>query len=124
MITEICHHKGLQAAVNFQLRFSAVMLALRDAFQRGLLGEICEIELHLNVHTPWKMFPFLKEIERVELLVHYIDLIRSIVGDPHSIMCHSMVDPRSEAFRQTRTSAILDFEYSLRCLMSINHNYG
>jgi len=127
LIKEICHRKGLQAAVNFQLRFSAVMLALRDAFQRGLLGALCEIELHLNIHTPWEMFPFLKDMERVELLVHsihYIDLIRSIVGDPHSVMCRSMADPRSEAFRQTRTSAILDFEYPLRCLMSINHNHN
>ncbi|WP_237324189.1 Gfo/Idh/MocA family protein [Vibrio penaeicida] len=126
VIREICERKKLIAAVNFQLRFSAMMLALRDVVQSGKLGELTDIEVHLNIHTPWEMFPFLLKMERIELLVHsihYIDLIRSIAGNPKSVYCRSMADPRSQDFKQTRTSAILDYEYPLRCLMSINHNH-
>ncbi len=126
VIRDICERKNLIASVNFQLRFSAMMLALRDVIQSGRLGELTDIEVHLNIHTPWEMFPFLLKMERIELLVHsihYIDLIRSLAGNPKSVMCRTMADPRSQDFKQTRTSAILDYEYPLRCLMSINHNH-
>ncbi|BCL70192.1 oxidoreductase [Vibrio nigripulchritudo] len=127
VIREICERKSLVAAVNFQLRYSSMMLAMRDAIQSGKLGELTDIEVHLNILTPWEMFPFLLQMERIELLVHsihYIDLIRSVAGNPKSVYCRTMADPRSEDFKQTRTSAILDYDYPLRCLMSINHNHN
>jgi predicted dehydrogenase len=127
VIREICERKSLVAAVNFQLRYSSMMLAMRDAIQSGKLGELTDIEVHLNILTPWEMFPFLLQMERIELLVHsihYIDLIRSVAGNPSSVYCRTMADPRSEDFKQTRTSAILDYDYPLRCLMSINHNHN
>lgn len=127
VIREICERKSLVAAVNFQLRYSSMMLAMRDAIQSGKLGELTDIEVHLNILTPWEMFPFLLQMERIELLVHsihYIDLIRSVAGNPKSVYCRTLADPRSEDFKQTRTSAILDYDYPLRCLMSINHNHN
>ncbi|CCN71069.1 Gfo/Idh/MocA family protein [Vibrio nigripulchritudo] len=127
VIREICERKSLVAAVNFQLRYSSMMLAMRDVIQSGKLGELTDIEVHLNILTPWEMFPFLLQMERIELLVHsihYIDLIRSVAGNPKSVYCRTMADPRSEDFKQTRTSAILDYDYPLRCLMSINHNHN
>ncbi|WP_434354833.1 Gfo/Idh/MocA family oxidoreductase [Parasalinivibrio latis] len=123
---QICHRKNFVAAVNFQLRYAPMMLALRDAVQKGYIGELLDIELHLNISTPWEMFPYLKSMDRIELLVHsihYIDLIRSIAGEPTGVLCRSMADPRSEDFKQTRTSVIFDYPYPLRGLMSINHNH-
>ncbi len=38
-ICKLCHNKKLKAAVNFQLRFSAMMLAIRDALQSGMLAD-------------------------------------------------------------------------------------
>ena len=38
-ILSICREKKLKAAINFQLRFSPNMLALKDALTRGILGE-------------------------------------------------------------------------------------
>ncbi len=37
-ILEICRAKKLKAAVNFQLRFAPMMLALKDAIAKGWLG--------------------------------------------------------------------------------------
>jgi len=37
-ILEICRAKNLKAAVNFQLRFAPMMLALKDAIAKGWLG--------------------------------------------------------------------------------------
>lgn len=126
-IQEICQRKNLTAAINFQLRFSPMMLAIRDAIQSGLLGDILDIEFHINILTPWDAFPFLKKMERVEIAVHsihYFDLIRSLVGNPKGVLVRSLNDPRVAELAQTRTSAILDYDENLRATLSINHNHN
>ena len=64
-ILELCRNKHLKAAVNFQLRFSPMFLALADAIGRGWLGDIVDAEVHLNLSTPWDLFPFLNGMARV-----------------------------------------------------------
>ena len=126
-IRAICHSKRLKAAVNFQLRFSPMMMAARSAIERGMLGDLLDIEVHLNIYTPWHLFPFLIPMERVELAVHsihYLDTIRALAGrNPTGVFARSMRDPRAADFRQTRTSVILDYDDRLRGVMSINHNH-
>ena len=125
-IRAICRGKGLKAAVNFQLRFSPMMRAVQDAIARGLLGEMLEVEVHLNIFTPWTLFPFLIPMKRVEIAVHsihYLDAIRAAVGNPAGVFARSLHDPRAADFAQTRTSVLLDYGDRLRGLMSINHNH-
>lgn len=125
-IRQICRDKGLRSGINFQLRFSPMMMAVKDAVTQGLLGDLLEIEVHLNVFTPWTLFPFLIPMERVEIAVHsihYLDAIRAIAGNPQGVFARSMNDPRAADFAQTRTSVILDYGDRLRSLMSINHNH-
>lgn len=124
-ILQLCRAKRLTAAVNFQLRFAPMMLAVRDVVERGLLGSLVDIEVHLNLLTPWHLFPFLKGLPRVEIAVHsihYLDLIRSLAGDPAGVHARTIGHPGSE-MAQTRTSAILDYGPDLRCCLSINHNH-
>ena len=124
-IRDLCRRRNHLAAVNFQLRFSPMMLAVRDAIDRGLLGRLVDVEVHLNLVTPWHLFPFLKGSPRVEILVHsihYLDLIRSLVGDPAGVLARSYGHPSTD-LAQTRTSAILDFGPELRCSLSINHHH-
>lgn len=124
-ILALCRAKRLTAAVNFQLRFAPMMLAVRDAVQRGLLGRLVDIEAHLNLLTPWHLFPFLKGLPRVEIAVHsihYLDLIRSLAGNPRGVHAKTIGHPNS-TMAQTRTSAILDYGDDLRCCLSINHDH-
>jgi predicted dehydrogenase len=126
-IQRICRDRELVAALNFQLRFSPMMLAIRDIIERGTIGDLVDIDIHLTINTPWAMFPFLRSMGRVEIAVHsihYLDLVRSIAGEPKSVFARSLADPRVEGFAQTRTSAILDYGDALRCSLSINHNHG
>lgn len=126
VIRSICRAKGLSAAVNFQLRFSPMMLAVRDAIRSGAIGDVLDIEVHINILTPWEIFPFLKNMRRVEIAVHsihYLDLIRSVVGEPESVFVRSLGDPRVPEIAQTRTSLIMDYGHRLRVLLSINHNH-
>ena len=125
-IKAICHEKKLRAAVNFQLKFSPMMMAAKDALKQGLLGDLLEIEVHVNIFTPWHLFPFLIPMKRVEIAVHsihYLDTIRAMAGNPKGVFARTIKDPRAEKLAQTRTSVILDYGESLRCLMSINHNH-
>lgn len=125
-IRSMCREKRLKAAVNFQLRFSPMMMAARQAVERGLISDPLEIEVHLNIFTPWTLFPFLLPLRRVEILVHsihYLDSIRAIYGTPRGVFARSLPDPRAPGFAQTRTSAILDWGDLRRGIMSINHNH-
>ncbi len=125
-IRELCRDKGLKAAVNFQLRFSPMMMAARQAVQSGLIGDPLDIEVHLNIFTPWHLFPFLLPMPRVELLVHsihYLDSIRAVFGTPKAVFARSLPDPRAPGLAQTRTSVLLDYGDLRRGVMTINHNH-
>jgi predicted dehydrogenase len=124
-ILKLCREKRMTAAVNFQLRFSAMMLALKDAVDQGLLGRLIDLEVHLCLLTPWHLFAFLKGLPRIEISmhsIHYLDLIRSFLGDPTGVHARTLGHPRSD-MAQTRTSALLDFGPDIRCTLSINHNH-
>ena len=125
-IRRICRDKRLKAAVNFQLRFSPMMMAVADAVRKGVLGDLLEVEVHVNIFTPWRLFPFLIPMERVEIAVHsihYLDTIRAIAGNPKGVFARSMGDPRAADFAQTRTSVLLDYGARTRAVMTINHNH-
>lgn len=123
-IVAVCERKQLRAAVNFQFRFSPSMLAIHDLMERGELGEIAEIEVRLNVETPWEMFPFLYSESRVEIqihTVHYLDTIRMFLGDPVGAFARTVKHPRFPQLASTRSSIILDYGEMVRCCLSINH---
>lgn len=125
-IRAICRERRLKAAINFQLRFSPMMMVARQAIEAGLIGDPLEIEVHLNIFTPWSLFPFLLPMKRVEILVHsihYLDSIRALFGTPKGVFARSLGDPRTPGLAQTRTSVILDWGDQRRGLMSINHNH-
>ncbi len=125
-IRAICRQKNLKAAINFQLRFSPMMMAARAMIEGGEIGELLEVEVHLNIFTPWDLFPFLIPMKRVEIAVHsihYLDTIRALAGTPKGVFARTMGDPRQPDFAQTRTSVILDYDAPLRGLVSINHNH-
>jgi predicted dehydrogenase len=124
-ILSICRRKGLKAAVNFQLRFAPMMLALKDAIAKGLLGEVVDVEVHLALDTPWQLWSFLEGLPRIEIAmhsIHYLDVIRQLLGDPVGVHAKSIGHP-GHKMAQTRTTAILDYGDRVRCALSINHDH-
>jgi predicted dehydrogenase len=123
-IVAICQRKKLRAAVNFQFRFCPSVLAIADLIQRGELGELVEIEVRLNINTPWETFPFLYAESRVEIqvhTVHYLDTIRRLLGEPARVFARTVRHPHFPKLASTRSSIILDYGDMLRCCLSINH---
>lgn len=123
-ILRIIRARGLKAAVNFQLRFAPLALALKDAIARGDLGDIVDIDVLLAVDTPWHLWAFLADLPRVEILlhsIHYLDLIRDLLGNPQGVHARTMGHP-SSTVSNTRSSMILDYGPQVRANLSVNHN--
>jgi predicted dehydrogenase len=126
VIHGICKAHGFQAALNFQLRYSPNMLALSAAIQRGLLGEVVDVEVRVNTYTPWHLWPFLKGIPRHEILyhsVHYLDLIRSLLGEPKGVYAKVARHPSQPDYADLRSAIILDYGDTLRVLLSVFHDH-
>jgi predicted dehydrogenase len=125
-ILDTSRELGLVAAMNFQLRFSPNILALGDLIGRGSLGDIVDIEVRLVVKQPWEMWAFLEGAPRLEILyhsIHYLDTIRAIAGEPRGVYCRAVAHPSNPAFRDTRSTIILDYGNSLRCSLLLNHTH-
>jgi predicted dehydrogenase len=123
-IVAICRERRLSAAVNFQLRFAPNMLAVRDALERGVFGEVLDVEVRINLHTPWNYWAFLKGVPRLEVLmhsIHYLDLIRSLIGEPRGVYCKGVRHPGMPDYSDTRTSIVLDYGDTIRGSLTMNH---
>jgi predicted dehydrogenase len=123
-IVAICRDRKLRAAVNFQLRFAPNMLAVKDALERGVFGDVLDVEVRINLHTPWNYWAFLKGVPRLEVLmhsIHYLDLIRSLIGEPRGVYCKGVRHPGMPDYSDTRTSIVLDYGDTIRCSLTMNH---
>jgi predicted dehydrogenase len=123
-IVAICAERKLRAAVNFQLRFAPNMLAVKDALERGVFGDVLDVEVRINLHTPWNYWAFLKGVARLEVLmhsIHYLDLIRSLIGEPRGVYCKGVRHPAMPDYSDTRTSIVLDYGDTIRCSLTMNH---
>lgn len=124
-ILSLCRSRRIKAAVNFQLRFAPMMLALKDAIARGHLGEVVDFDAWLALATPWGLWPFLKGLPRIEIAmhsIHYLDVVRDLLGNPLGVHAKTIGHPNHEV-AQTRTAAILDYGDRIRCALSINHDH-
>lgn len=126
-IRDLCRSKGFVAAVNFSLRYSPNNLAVQALAGNGMLGEIHDIEVQTRTYTPWHLWTFLSTAPRLEILyhsIHYFDLIRSWLGNPHSVYARTVKHPLSTNLAATRTTAILDYGDSKRVLVTANHGHN
>lgn len=128
-IHALCQQKQLKAGINFQLRYAPFILEAKRMIAEGLLGDICDIEVNVNVYTPWHLWDFLLSSPRVEILyhsIHYIDLIRHLLGMPVSVFAKSTRHPSMPALASVRSNIIMDYGDMIRANVLTNHchNYG
>lgn len=123
-ILTCCRKKQITAAVNFQLRYAPYILMLKQMMAEGLLGEICDVEVYVNVYTPWHLWDFLSGAKRVEILyhsIHYIDLVRNLLGEPKNIYAKSTRHPNMPQLAEVKSNIIMDYGDMLRVNISTNH---
>jgi predicted dehydrogenase len=125
-IRDHCRQRGLIAAVNFQLRYSPNNLGAVALEQAGLLGELHDMEVQVRTYTPWRLWTFLSTAPRLEILyhsIHYLDLIRSWLGNPLGIYAKTLRNPQSSALAATKSSMILDYGEWMRVFVVTNHGH-
>jgi predicted dehydrogenase len=142
-ILQLCRQKKLTAAVNFQLRYAPYILAAKQLISGinglsgtdtplgdgGSIGVINDIEINVNVFTPWHLWNFLNKAPRVEILyhsIHYIDLIRNLLGNPKSVYAKTTKHPSMAQLASVRSNIIMDYGELVAANILTNHchNYG
>ncbi len=125
-ILQLCRKKGLSAAVNFQLRYAPVMLAARHITDAGLLGEVHDLEVRVNVFMPWELWSFLAAAPRLEILyhsIHYVDLVRSWFGNPERVLAKTVRHPKTPNLAATKSLITLDYGDWKRVYIATNHGH-
>lgn len=124
-IVAVCERKKLVAAINFQLRFASYVAAARHLINENLIGDLYDMEVKVTVNTPWELFPLIKVHPRLEILfhsVHYIDCIRSFVGDPKTVLAKTWRHPLKD-LSSSRSTIILDYGNAMRAVINTNHDH-
>ena len=123
---EVCRRKGLVAAVNTQLRFAPYVAAARELIAAGAIGELYDLEVRVSVNTPWEMFPYVLELDRLEInmhSVHYLDLVRSFLGDPSGVSAITVRHP-GKTHANSRSDIALHYgDRPVRVVVSTNHDH-
>jgi len=125
-IRDLCRAKKLTAAINFQLRYAPAVRAARNLIAEGRIGQLHDMEIRVSVYTPWHLWTFLEGIPRVEILhhsVHYLDLVRSFLGDPRSVYAKTVKHPKMTKLASTRSNVILDYGDTVRANVETNHGH-
>lgn len=123
-ILQVCREKQLIAAVNFQLRYAPFVNEARKMIEAGEIGELCDIEINVNVFTPWHLWEFLYGLPRVEILyhsIHYIDLVRNFLDTPSAVYAKTVRHPSSQQLASVRSTIIMDYGEMVRASILTNH---
>ena len=126
LIRDLCRQRGLVAAVNFQLRYSPNNLGALALRQAGLLGELHDMEVQVRTFMPWKLWTFLATAPRLEILyhsIHYLDLIRSWLGNPIGVYAKTVRNPQCGTLAATKSSILLDYGDWKRVFVVTNHGH-
>jgi predicted dehydrogenase len=111
-ILELVRSKKIIAGINFQLRYAPYILAAKELIDKNLLGELNDIEINVNVYTPWHLWDFLYTSPRVEILyhsIHYVDLVRHLLGNPQSVYAKTTKHPAMPQLASVRSNIIMDY---------------
>ncbi|WP_350275547.1 Gfo/Idh/MocA family oxidoreductase [Kribbella sp. HUAS MG21] len=123
---EVCRRKGLTAAVNTQLRFAPYVAVARKLIADGIIGELYDVEVRVSVRTPWEMFPYVLDLDRLEInmhSVHYLDLIRSFLGDPTGVSAVTVRHPEKSHANSRSDIALTYGDRAVRVVVSTNHDH-
>lgn len=123
-IVDLCKMKRLNAAVNFQLRWAPNMVAARAMADAGVLGTLHDIEVQVSTHTPWELWDFLSTAPRLEIVyhsIHYVDLVRSWLGNPQRVHARTVRNPQTPDLAATKSVIVMDYGDWMRVLIATNH---
>jgi hypothetical protein len=115
-IVRLCSDRGIQLAVNQNMRFDQSIRALKRLLEQGQIGEPVLATIEMRAKPHWQ--PWLQGYNRLTLLnmsVHHLDCFRFLFGDPESIYVSARTDPRTKfAHRDGICLYFLEYAEGLR----------
>jgi predicted dehydrogenase len=125
-IVDLCARAGVRAAVNQQMRWAPGIQASRNIVERGWLGSPLQGTIQVNVSTPWELWPWITQVDHLEVMyhsIHYLDSIRYVLGmKPESVYADGARFPGQVCKGETRTLIHFKFPGETRGLVYDNHN--
>lgn len=124
-ILAVCRKKNLVAAINFQLRFAPFVSAARYMIEQGVIGELYDLEVRVTLKTPWELFPHVIVHPRLEIQyhsIHYVDMIRSFLGDPETVYAKTLKHPAKQ-LSSSRSTILLDYGDTMHAVINTNHDH-
>lgn len=112
------------AGINFQLRYAPFIMEARKMIDSGIIGDLCGIEINVNIKTPGDWWDFIVKSQRTEILyhnIHYVDLVRSFFGNPHGILAKTTLHPNMANIAAVRSNIIKDCGDVIRANILTNH---
>ncbi len=112
------------AGVNQQMRFEEGVAAAHKMVELGWIGRVTNFSFNVNLATPWEMFSWTKDLERLEVMVHsihYHDLIRWFLGEPKTVFCAAGRTEGQFPKGETRTISTYLYGDGLTALVHANH---
>ncbi len=125
-IATVTREKKMLAGVNFQLRYAPFVTKARQLLAAGRIGKLCDVEIYINVYTPWHLWPFLAKVPFMELYyhsIHYIDLVRSFLGNPSGIRAQSLRHPSMDSSAHVRSNILMQYDDQIRVSIHTNHHH-
>jgi predicted dehydrogenase len=116
---------GVKLAVNQQMRWDAGIRVSRQLIEQGALGDPADARIEVSIATPWQMWPWIAESDRLEVMyhsIHYLDSLRYLLGDPIRVTAAHGRWPGQPEHGETRTTTILDFGSDRQAIVDVNHH--
>jgi len=119
--------RGIRGCVNLQLRHAPAVTALAQLLASGSLGEPLDLEMRVVCRMPWRNWPFLEGLPRMEILmhsIHYLDLCRALFGEPERVWSAAFGHPGSRDLADARSTTVLSFARGRRAVVTTYHHHA
>jgi predicted dehydrogenase len=115
---------GIVAAVNQQLRFEEGVAAAHKMVELGWIGTVSNFSITVNLITPWELWLWAKDLERLEIMlhsIHYHDLLRWFLGDATTVFSAAGRTAGQFPKGETRTISTALYKSGVTSVVHANH---
>jgi len=125
-IKSLAEKKGFVASVNFQMKYIPSIIAAKNMIDQGLIGDVHDMEIRMNIYHPWELWDFLFNLPRMEMLyhsIHYMDMIKYFLGMPKTLQAKTFQHPKQMQLASTRSVIIFNYDKPIRAFVNTNHGH-
>lgn len=124
-LTALAARSGVRLAVNQQMRWDQVIRSMKHLLVEGFYGDVTGAVFDVHVLTDWSLWPWLLHQPRLEYFfhsVHYVDAIRSLFGEPQSVIARTARYPGQQAVGESRSFTLYEFDGDRVVTVLADHN--